>query len=41
MSKHIGKEGVDILIQFLKDTKPKKEKNQMLLSDDEDAMTDK
>ena len=41
MSKHVGKEGVDILIQFLKDTKPKKEKNQMLLSDDEDAMTDK
>ena len=41
MSKHIGKEGVDILIQFLKDTKPKKEKNQMLLSDDEDARTDK
>ena len=41
MSKHIGKEGVDILIQFLKDTKPKKEKNQMQLSDDEDAMTDK
>ena len=27
MSKHVGKEGVDILIQFLKDTKPKKEKN--------------
>ena len=41
MSKHVGKEGVDILIQFLKDTKPKKEKNQMLLSDDEDVMTDK
>ena len=42
MSKHIGKEGVDILIQFLKDTKPKKEKNPMLLSDDEDmSMEDK
>ena len=42
MSKHIGKEGVDILIQFLKDTKAKKEKNPMLLSDDEDmSMEDK
>ena len=43
MSKHIGKDGVDILIQFLKDTKPKKEKNPMMLSDDEEdvEMNDK
>lgn len=35
ISKYINKEGADLLIQFLKDTKPKKEKNGMMIDDEE------
>ena len=35
MSKYIGKDGLDVIVEFLKDTKIKKNKNKME-SDDED-----